>query len=100
MNEAGLKILGFKSKEKLLSQKMPDYYCDPKEHERFVSELWDKGSISNFRHEILRGDGKPTSVLVNAGLVAGDQDEPLVIQGTMIDITEMLRNRPELTVDL
>ncbi len=100
MNEAGLQIFGCKTMEELLSHKMPDYYCDPREQERFASELWDKGSIWNFRREILRGDGKPAWVLENARLVVGYKEEPLLIQGTIIDITEMLCNRSELVVDL
>ena len=99
MNEAGLEIFGCRTKEELLSHKMPDYYCDPREQERFASELWDKGSISNFRREILRGDGQPAWVLENVRLVVGYKEEPLLIQGTIIDITEMICKSPELTVD-
>jgi len=96
INNTMMRILGFTSKEEMTQCRVQDFYEEAEDREKFLSILWEKGSISNYQHELLRGDGSKAWVLENATMLIGETNEPLIIQGTIIDITDLKTVEHEL----
>ncbi len=96
VNDTLMHILGFNSREEMIQCRVQDFYEEGNEREKFLSLLWEKGSISNYQHELLRADGSKAWILENATMLIGEEDEPLIIQGTIIDISDLKKIEDEL----
>ncbi|HEV2397606.1 MAG TPA: PAS domain S-box protein [Candidatus Sulfotelmatobacter sp.] len=89
-NDAWARILGHSSASECRGAKINDYYRDHAQRELMVSELKKTGYFLNREWEHRHKDGSPIWVLLNTVLL-NDESGELVIQGTMIDITERKR---------
>jgi hypothetical protein len=94
-NDAYARILGYNSRQEILSLEKLDYFYDAQEGMAAASQLQREGSHSNFEVRLKRRDGSPVSVLVNATLAEMGQGRPPLVEGTLIDITERKRAEEE-----
>src|SRR5208283_3488113 len=93
-NEALARILGCASREEVLSHSAQDFYFQPAEREQFVALLRQRGSLTNFERCLRRKDGRTVHALENAVLDEGP--EGIILQGTLIDISDRWQTRQEL----
>ncbi len=84
-NDACARILGFASREELMSRSALHAYFDPAEREYVMGRLREAGKLTNFEIRLRRHDNEPVWVLQNMTMVGGDG--PGIIEGTMVDIT-------------
>jgi diguanylate cyclase (GGDEF)-like protein/PAS domain S-box-containing protein len=87
-NESFARILGYGSKEELLSQPISDVYANPADRETFVFRLSDQKALSNFENQLKRKDGSLLWVLENSSMIPGDIPGSWIIEGTLVDITD------------
>jgi PAS domain S-box-containing protein len=88
-NDAFARILGFDSREDVLSRKALDLYFDKKDRENYLNDLRKKGELTNYEICHKRKDGSKVWVLVNVSLSLDEENNPEYVQGTLIDITEL-----------
>jgi len=58
-NPAALKMFGYESIEEFHEVSMNSHWCDPKDRERFVLELFKQGTVTSFEARLKRKDGSP-----------------------------------------
>jgi PAS domain S-box-containing protein len=87
-NQAYAQILGYPSREEVLSHKAWEPYWNPADHGRVLPFLKDRGGFSNIEMRVRRKDGSAVWVLSNINLIRGYEAAPEMIQATLIDITE------------
>ena len=95
-NEAFLKIVGFESREELLSRRTTSLYADPKERSRLVDRILAEGLVRNHELRLRRRDGREACVLANIGFVPGRAGSPGIFEGTFIDISDRKRTEEAL----
>jgi diguanylate cyclase (GGDEF)-like protein/PAS domain S-box-containing protein len=89
-NPSLARIYGYETPEELkksLTDIGSQLYADPRRRLDFVSEMMEKGSVSNFEAQIRRKDGDIIWISENARAVKGDNGELLLYEGTVEDIT-------------
>jgi two-component system sensor histidine kinase/response regulator len=88
-NSAFADILGFASREECLSKPVAELYGVAEDRGEFLSRLMEEDSLSDFESQLRRKDGRPVWVLEAATLlVKGDDGASIIIEGTILDITE------------
>jgi len=95
-NEAFLEILGFESREELLSRGTRSLYVDPKERSRLVDRILVEGFVRNHELRLRRKDGREAWVLANIGFERGRAGTPGIFEGTFVDITNRKRTEEAL----
>ncbi len=85
-NRAFARLLGFASGDDCLDQQM----LSGEDHERFLQTLREEGQVVSFEYSLEARDGSPVPLLWNAHLLVEEGGE-LVIEGTVIDISERRR---------
>jgi len=88
-NDAFARIFGYANREELLEQNVTDFYEDPAVRDTLLSELQTTGFLTNRELCLTRADGKRVWVLENMSLIETGKDFPPVIEGTMVDITDL-----------
>jgi PAS domain S-box-containing protein len=95
-NPALIRMLGYDSKEDLLSHNFRDMYVDPSRRDAIVSEMREKGSAQDRELQLLRKDGTQIHCLAS-GFAIRDMFGRLVrLQGTLVDVTERLEIKKRL----
>jgi len=95
-NDSFARILGYDSREAVLAQPAGMFYQDPKARKALVARLLEEGSLSNIELAIRRKDGTTSWLLENATMIVGDSDASVVMQGTVIDITDRIEAKQKL----
>ena len=90
-NEAFARIFGCDSRREAIGYLAQDFYFDSADREGFLARLQKERVLINHEFCYKRRDGSPAWVLENVSLVAADGAAPVVIEGTVIDITERKR---------
>ncbi len=88
-NESMARMLGYASREELLTRPAAELYHSDADRAAFIAELRRRnGTLTNYELRLRRRDGKTAYILENVHLdeAAGGR-EPL-IHGTMVDITQ------------
>ncbi len=93
-NEAFARIYGYASREEVLRLQAVDLHAAAMSREAFVARLKAEGTLVNLESEGRRKDGKPVWILENVVLV--DATPPGLIEGTVVDITELKRLENQL----
>ncbi|MBA4373699.1 MAG: hypothetical protein C0402_12670 [Thermodesulfovibrio sp.] len=96
INSAGVKLLGYHSKEALMSVAIRDTYAHPADRERFLSLLGEHDYVADFATKLLRQDGQQIEVAISATAVRDDQGKVVAIRGIIRDITEHQRLEDQL----
>ncbi len=95
-NESLVSMLGYGSREELLSCRALDLYLAPADREAFLARLRKTGVLTNSELRLRRKDGTPIHILENVLLVSDEAGAATIIQGTMVDITERKRTEEAL----
>ncbi len=96
-NDAFARVLGYASREECLALKVRDLYYEPMERDRFIVDLENRGQLTDYETQFKRRDGEPFWILESAHLVPGSGDEPVTIEGTILDITVRRQAEEALT---
>ncbi|HVP35528.1 MAG TPA: PAS domain S-box protein, partial [Terriglobales bacterium] len=86
-NDSFVRMLGYASKDELLSHQMWDMYPERKNREDFLSLLMKEKVLINYEVCLKRKDGSLLWCIENASLLEEDQGFPVIV-GTLIDISE------------
>jgi PAS domain S-box-containing protein len=95
-NDACARILGYATRDELLSNAVASSYSSPDDLSQFLLRLQAEKSLTNFERRLQRRDGQPVWVLENANLIPGNGNTGELVEGTMFDITERKRAEVEL----
>lgn len=96
INEAGLKMFGLNRKEDALRVKTPEVYQNPKEREKFLKELFQKGYVENFETILKRMDGSVFYALLSSASVKDEEGRILYLVTSVKDITEKRKLQEQL----
>ncbi len=89
VNEAGIKIMGYSSKEEIANLNLPnDIYANPKDREKFLNLIREKGYARNFELKVKRKDGKIIVVAISATPLYNEKGEIIGFSGYFRDMTE------------
>ncbi|MEW6376339.1 MAG: PAS domain S-box protein [Thermodesulfobacteriota bacterium] len=91
VNQAGLEMFGYESKEELMKTRVRDSYLNPEERKRFQNEIAQEGFTKDFEVKLKRKDGTPIDVLITANVRRNASGEIIGYEGIMKDITERKR---------
>ena len=87
-NPAFVRIMGYASREELLSCHALEFYFSPSERQDFLEQCRNLGSLTNFASRLRRKDGSSVWVLENVEPVLGQDGAPAMIEGTLVDISQ------------
>jgi PAS domain S-box-containing protein len=94
-NDAAVRLVGYDSREELLSHRTAQFYFNPADQQALVELLKKQKALTNYEICWKRKDGSPVWALVNITLVEAE-DGGVLIEGTAIDITERKRMEKDL----
>ena len=86
-NDAVAQILGYASREEVLAKSVWDLSHSRQKRTAALSQLRERGTLTNVELRLRRKDGGSAWVLENQTLLIGDDGEELV-EATLIDITD------------
>jgi diguanylate cyclase (GGDEF)-like protein/PAS domain S-box-containing protein len=87
-NDAFARILGYASRRECIGRSMVGHYADPGQRPQLFEVLRAKGVLSDQEVALRKVDGSPAWILANADLVPAKGDQPEILEGTVIDITQ------------
>ena len=87
-NPALVQMLGLDDYAALGRCNMAEFFVDPKERARLVSELMAYGRVRHFEYQLRTRTGRVIIVLENSRLVTDGDGRPLYFEGTITDITQ------------
>ncbi len=90
VNHALVKMLGYDIKEELLLTNVNDYYRNPEDREKLLSDLKKKGSIEDHLLHLIDKNKKELIVKLNARMVTDNDKLKYYFEGTMRDVTDEL----------
>ncbi len=88
-NPALARIFGAASPEEMKTHSAAEIYVAPEDRRTYLEELKANGQLSNLEWLGRRLDGTPVWVLENAALVEDPHFEEPVLEGTLVDITDL-----------
>lgn len=94
MNSAALRLLGYNRVE-IMSLNVLDVYAHQRDVSRFLQEIEQLGSVSDFEVQFRRKDGFLIDCLLTATVRQADDGAPLGYQGIIRDVTEQKRAEKE-----
>ncbi|MHC1743200.1 MAG: PAS domain S-box protein [Syntrophobacteraceae bacterium] len=96
INEAGLNLLGFESKEEALASNVKDFYVDLAEREQLIEEIYGKGYVEGRHVKFKNKAGEPIEVAITSRVKVDENGRILYHEGIVHNITQALddqRNR-------
>ena len=87
-NPALVQMLGLDDGAALGRCNMAEFFVDPKERARLVSELKSYGRVRHFEYQLRTRSGRVIVVIENSRLVTAGDGRPLYFEGTITDITQ------------
>ena len=97
INPAGVEMLGYSSREELLSIDIgQEIYVNPEDREKFLNFLNEKGFVRDYEIEMKRKDGTKLTVLSTATAVRNEMGQIIAYRGIRRDITEHKRLEQQL----
>ncbi len=90
-NAAFAKILGYGSPEDCHDQHRLDFAASPQDALSLADRLRDRGTVVSHESFARTRDGSMVALLWNASLVEGEDGEPSLVEGTVIDVSERRR---------
>jgi PAS domain S-box-containing protein len=95
-NQAFNRILGIDINKDMKGAKLPDFWQNPDERKEYLNELMDKGIIRNYFINSKTISGGKITVMANSHLVKDENNKPVRIDGSFIDITERKKTEEAL----
>jgi len=96
VNDALVRMLGYDSREELLSVTAHDLYVEPAHREMMAHALNQFGRLRNHELALLRRDGSIIYALANSFVVRDEAGQVLEYRGVLLDITEMKNVQSQL----
>ncbi len=93
INEAGLQLLGFQSKEEALRTNIKDTYVDPAERQALLAEMKEKGYVADRRVRLKNKAGQAFEIAITARAKLNDAGEILHYEGLAHNITKALEDQ-------
>lgn len=96
INNAGLRLLGFDSKEEALSCNIENFYVDVSERESIIAEIYGKGHVTGRNTRLKNKAGEEIEVAVTARAKVDESGRLLYHEGILHNITQAMetqRNR-------
>jgi PAS domain S-box-containing protein len=93
INDAGLKLLGFESKEEALASNVKDFYVDITERTGLLEEIYGKGHVEGKHVKFKNKEGIPVEVAITARAKMDDSGQLLYHEGIVHNITEALEDQ-------
>lgn len=94
-NEAFARLLGHACPQDVMALNAADLYFDRRERTEFVARLFQEGSVTGRELRLRRRDGTPVWVLLNDTVVPAQGGDPLVMEATVVDISQIRRAAEE-----
>ncbi len=82
--------------EEALNKNVGELYADPAERVGLMAELKRKGVVMGYEITLKKKDGTRVPVQVSTRIKLDEQGNPVAVEGTLRDMTEIKRNREEL----
>ena len=96
VNQAGVELFGFPSKEKLLESSFLDLYVNPESRKQFLETTSQQIFVKDYPMVLKRRDGRQVDVLISGRAVKNEQGENIGFRGMMHDITERKKAEEEI----
>ena len=96
VNDALVRMLGYNSREELLSVKAQNLYVDPSHRELTTRALNQFGRLRNHELALLRRDGSIIYALENSFVVRDEGGKVVEYRGVLLDITEIKHVQSQL----
>jgi len=93
INEAGLKLLGFESKEEAIGTNIKQTYVDPSEREELLAEMRKKGYVADRRVRLKNKAGEAFEIAITARAKMNDAGDILYYEGLAHNITKALEDQ-------
>ncbi|MGE5839694.1 MAG: PAS domain-containing protein [Deltaproteobacteria bacterium] len=93
INEAGLKLLGFESKEEALRTNIRETYVDPSERQELLAEMRERGYVVDKRVRLKNKAGEAFEIAITARAKLNDAGEILYYEGLAHNITKALEDQ-------
>jgi PAS domain S-box-containing protein len=93
INDAGLKLLGFESREEALGTNIKQTYVDPSEREELLAEMREKGYVADKRVRLKNKAGEASEIAITARAKMNDAGELLYYEGLAHNITKALEDQ-------
>ncbi|HWZ86062.1 MAG TPA: PAS domain S-box protein, partial [Thermoanaerobaculia bacterium] len=87
-NDALARIFGYASREELIDRDMAALYPDARQRRGFFDALLRERNLANFEMRGERKDGGAAWTFQNAALLADEQAGDVIVEGTVVDVTE------------
>lgn len=101
INQAGLELFGYSSKEELLSSNISKtLYVNPYDREIFKSIMEKEGAVNNYEITLRKKSGEEITVLETSTAVKDTNGKVIAYRGIIRDITEEKQNKALLSVYL
>ncbi len=96
VNQAGVEMFGYGSKEELMQIQVRDTYLNPEERRRFRTEIKKEGFVKDFEAKLKKRDGTPIDVLITANIRKDPSGDIVGYEGTIKNISERKMVEEEL----
>ncbi len=97
INQAGVEILGYDSKEEILKIDIAkDLYINPEEREKFKSEIEKFGYVIDFEVHLKRKNGDKITLMETATAVYDDNNQIIGYRGIGRDLTEKKQHQERI----
>ena len=93
INDAGLKLLGFHSKEEALASNVKDFYVDVSERTGLMEEIYGKGHVEGKHVKFKNKAGEPIEVAITARAKMDESGRLLYHEGIVHNISEALEDQ-------
>jgi PAS domain S-box-containing protein len=88
INPAGLRLLGYDSKDELLQVDIEELYVDPDVRQSGLDRLAKEEFLRDFELRLRRKDGSQVAVLETTTAVKGESGELFALRGMLRDVTD------------
>jgi len=97
VNDALVRILGYRSREELLKVDVRSQVCtSPQQYQELAAQMQQHGAVRNHEETLCRQDGSHVQVLINAFAVRDAQQRMVQYRGVMLDISGLKTFQSEL----
>lgn len=87
LNESVARIFGYDSVDALKGTDESKLWKDPTQFKKYISELYDKGSVHNYVAEMTKKDGHSIYISKSSKLWKNDEGDVIGREGTFTDVT-------------
>ena len=93
INEAGIGLLGFQSREEVIGRNIKDAWVDISERDGLLSELREQGFVDDKRARFKDKNGKIIEVAITARAKIGEAGDLIHYEGLIHNITEAMEDQ-------